>query len=156
MINADPEKNMLFKSSKFWKSGSRAILRFEKSKPGLACSGAPPGQGPKQNRNNSEFFSNLWFTSINLTKAFIPKLRHQICCLRKELSWPYGLAYIFFRNKTLCFAKIGKMKIKYVWSNELKFCDVSRNPKSQIKQKLSIRTRSFIPKENMRWAIWPE
>ena len=42
------------------------------------------------------------------------KMRHQsaICCLRKELFWPYGLAPIFFWNETFLFVKIKKKSAK--------------------------------------------
>ena len=41
------------------------------------------------------------------------KMRHQsaICCLRKELFWPYGLAPVFFGIKTFLFVKIKKIYI---------------------------------------------
>ena len=92
--------------------------------------------------------------------------QYGICWLKKELSWRLGTLHIFFGNKTFLFVNIESWNFQHLWNlikfqliqkhsdnifsmgclNELKFCEVSRNPKSNRcwKFQLSILTNKNV------------
>ena len=111
-----------------------------------------------------------------------------ICWLKKELSMVHGTLNIFFRNKTFLFVKIEIWNFQHLFDllfhetsqnfssfrqllfpvekcclnvclNELKFCKVSRNPKSNScwKFQLSILTNKkvlFLKKYEVYHVSW--